>query len=67
MGTSGFSLDIPLNEQLGSRASLTITRNGVTERTIHGLIAGAGPARYRFLIFTWRLNEQLPWPGHPFS
>ncbi|MFD0707102.1 type VI secretion system Vgr family protein [Photorhabdus akhurstii] len=33
--------DIPLNEQLGDSASLVITRNGVTERTINGMITGA--------------------------
>ncbi|WP_192900944.1 type VI secretion system tip protein VgrG [Photorhabdus luminescens] len=50
--------DIPLNEQLGRRASLTITRNGVTERTINGLIAGAEQGntdgRRTFYIFTIR-------------
>ncbi|WP_039878165.1 contractile injection system protein, VgrG/Pvc8 family [Photorhabdus temperata] len=50
--------DIPLNDQLGSSASLTITRNGVTERTIHGLIAGAEQGntdgRRTFYTFTIR-------------
>ncbi|KMW73994.1 type VI secretion protein [Photorhabdus luminescens subsp. luminescens] len=50
--------DIPLNEQLGRRASLTITRNGVAERTINGLIAGAEQGntdgRRTFYIFTIR-------------
>ncbi|WP_146748161.1 type VI secretion system tip protein TssI/VgrG, partial [Photorhabdus sp. HUG-39] len=49
---------IPLNEQLGDSASLTITRNGVTERTINGLIAGAEQGntdgRRTFYIFTVR-------------
>ncbi|KMW71047.1 type VI secretion protein [Photorhabdus luminescens subsp. luminescens] len=50
--------DIPLNDQLGRRASLTITRNGVAERTINGLIAGAEQGntdgRRTFYIFTIR-------------
>ncbi|MCT8349912.1 type VI secretion system tip protein VgrG [Photorhabdus temperata] len=50
--------DIPLNDQLGSSASLTITRNGVTERTINGLIAGAEQGntdgRRTFYTFTIR-------------
>ncbi|WP_387490629.1 MULTISPECIES: contractile injection system protein, VgrG/Pvc8 family [Photorhabdus] len=50
--------DIPLNEQLGDSASLTITRNGVIERTINGLITGAEQGntdgRSTFYIFTVR-------------
>ncbi|AXG42087.1 type VI secretion system tip protein VgrG [Photorhabdus laumondii subsp. laumondii] len=50
--------DIPLNEQLGDSASLTITRNGVTERTINGMITGAEQGntdgRSTFYIFTVR-------------
>ncbi|MEK9494958.1 type VI secretion system tip protein TssI/VgrG, partial [Photorhabdus sp. P32] len=55
--------DIPLNDQLGRRASLTITRNGVAERTINGLIAGAEQGntdgRRTFYIFTIRPDMWL--------
>ncbi|MEK9495169.1 contractile injection system protein, VgrG/Pvc8 family [Photorhabdus sp. P32] len=54
--------DIPLNEQLGCRASLTITRNDVAERTIYGLITGAEQGntdgRRTFYIFTIRPGYQ---------
>ncbi|WP_387466920.1 type VI secretion system tip protein TssI/VgrG [Photorhabdus sp. RM323S] len=53
--------DIPLNEQLGDLASLTITRNGVTERTIHGLIAGAeqGNTDGRRTFYTFTIRPTL--------
>ncbi|WP_350307514.1 type VI secretion system Vgr family protein [Photorhabdus viridis] len=55
--------DIPLNDQLGDSASLTIARNGVTERTINGLIAGAEQGntdgRRTFYTFTIRPSMWL--------
>ncbi|MCW7764027.1 type VI secretion system tip protein TssI/VgrG [Photorhabdus luminescens] len=55
--------DIPLNDQLGRRASLTITRNDVAERTIYGLITGAEQGntdgRRTFYIFTIRPDMWL--------
>ncbi|OCQ52290.1 Phage-related baseplate assembly protein [Photorhabdus australis subsp. thailandensis] len=53
--------DIPLNEQLGTAASLTITRNSVTERTINGMITGAnkGNTDGRRTFYTFVIRPKM--------
>ncbi|WP_434525759.1 type VI secretion system tip protein TssI/VgrG [Photorhabdus asymbiotica] len=53
--------NIPLNEQLGTAASLTITRNSITERIINGMIAGAeqGNTDGRRTFYTFTIRPKM--------